>query len=190
MKKARWITKSFLATIMVVLAASSVVAAPVPPPHPPVYGEPMVAFVEPSVSAEAAEKTAFDRVGGGVLTKLAYKVDKHGFAKYDIHIYKDGYDHKVDINAMTGEIYRYEQKMPKMPKYQVGAVRITRKQAEAIALKRSGGGTIVGYKLDLEKTGRAKYDVDIVNNGMKYDFKIDANTGEIFKFKQESIRQY
>lgn len=190
MRKTGLITKSFLGVMMAVFAASFAMAAPVPPPHPPIYGEPAVAFVQPSVSAEAAEKTALDRVRGGVLTKLSYKVDKHGFAKYDIHIYKDGYDHKVDIDAMTGEIYRYEQKMPKMPKYQVGAVRITRKQAEAIALKRAGGGTIVGYKLDLEKTGRAKCDVDIVNNGMKYDFKIDANTGEIFKFKQESIRQY
>ncbi len=35
--------------------------------------------------------------------------------------------------------------------------------------------------------GRWKYDVEVIYNGMEYEFEIDAKTGEILNFESESI---
>ena len=144
----------------------------------------------PQVTPERAEKIAFDKIGGGVLVKLDYKVGKHGPAKYDIHIHKDGQRYKVDVDAMTGDIVKFERKYPKAgPSYPTSAG-ISREKAEQIARDRANGGTIVGYKFDWEKNGRSRYDIEVISNGTKYDFKIDATTGEIYKAKQEPVRRY
>ena len=184
-----------LSLLLSATAALSVEDKPAPPhvSTPPAHARLPRTDVQHVVAPLAAEKIAFDRVGGGVLVKLHYKVDKKGYAKYDVHIYKDGYNHKLDVDAHSGMVVKYEMKMPKhvYAPAPVGPVAVNRQQAEQIALSRSGGGTIVSYKLDYEKkTGRPKYDIHVVAGDYKYDYKIDATTGDVFEMKRKSVRIY
>ncbi len=47
-------------------------------------------------------------------------------------------------------------------------------------------GTI--SEIELEKdNNRAVYEIEIVNEGMEYDLKVDANSGEILKLKEKQV---
>ena len=146
--------------------------------------------LDPSVSPAAAERIAFGEAGEGILVKMEYKVDKRGRAKYDIHIARKQVRHVLEVDAVSGAVSKHDLKRPKQGGADVGPVAVVRGEAERIALQRSGGGAIVSYKLDREKTGRVKYDIEVVNDGVMHEFKIDAETGEVFRYKQENVRKY
>jgi len=178
--------------LLVMVFCGTALAQPKPPGDAPApvgrYGY----HAQAQIAPEAAEKTAFTHVGGGVLTKLHFKVDKRGRAKYDVHIFKDGDMHKLDIDAVNGQILKYEMKAPEMERvdrhYNVG---ISRARAEQIAKERAGGGTVIksDLKYKKKKSGHLRYNIDLVNGDMKYEFKIDAHTGTVYEFEQKNIRR-
>ena len=61
---------------------------------------------------------------------------------------------------------------------------ISEQQAKDIALKEAQGGQITKFKLDKEK-GRMVYEVEVMDGNVEKEFKIDAETGEVIKFKTE-----
>ena len=61
---------------------------------------------------------------------------------------------------------------------------ISEQQAKDIALKEAQGGQITKFKLDREK-GRMVYEVEVMDGNVEKEFKIDAETGEVIKFKTE-----
>ena len=61
---------------------------------------------------------------------------------------------------------------------------ISEQQAKDIALKEAQGGQITKFKLDREN-GRMVYEVEVMDGNVEKEFKIDAETGEVIKFKTE-----
>ena len=61
---------------------------------------------------------------------------------------------------------------------------ISEQQAKDIALKEAQGGQITKFKLDKEN-GRMVYEVEVMDGNVEKEFKIDAETGEVIKFKTE-----
>ncbi|MBR4737807.1 MAG: PepSY domain-containing protein [Rhodocyclaceae bacterium] len=62
---------------------------------------------------------------------------------------------------------------------------ITAQMAKAIALKSAGGGVITDFDYERKKVG-SYYEVEVLNNGVEYEFKIDANTGKILAREVEN----
>lgn len=64
-------------------------------------------------------------------------------------------------------------------------------KAKQIALQRVSGAKetdIIKFKLDYDD-GRQQYEVEIIYNGMEYDCDIDAVSGEVLSWSEESIYQ-
>lgn len=59
---------------------------------------------------------------------------------------------------------------------------ISKKQAEEIALSKSGGGKIVESKLDFED-GRKVYEIDIINGNSKYEMDVCVTDSKIYDYK-------
>ena len=66
---------------------------------------------------------------------------------------------------------------------------ITGERAKQIALAKTGGGTIIEMDWEL-KRGRAQYEIEIINSGVKYKVKL-ASAGDIIEYKEKraSLRE-
>lgn len=62
---------------------------------------------------------------------------------------------------------------------------ITAQLAKTIALKAAGGGVVTDFDYERKKVG-SYYEVEVLNNGVEYEFKIDANTGKILAREVEN----
>ncbi|MBQ7626131.1 MAG: PepSY domain-containing protein [Rhodocyclaceae bacterium] len=62
---------------------------------------------------------------------------------------------------------------------------ITPQQAKNIALSSAGGGQVTDFDLERKKSG-FYYEVEVKNNGVEYEFKIDVATGKILQRKVEN----
>jgi len=56
--------------------------------------------------------------------------------------------------------------------------------AVGIALNATGGGTVTEVEAEFEH-GRAAWKVRIVKDGVRYDVYVDANTGEVIRFRNQ-----
>lgn len=63
--------------------------------------------------------------------------------------------------------------------------RISQQEAEQIALKKVPGATVKKIKLEKDD-GRWQYEGELITDTAEYDFEIDAATGAILKWEQES----
>ena len=48
-------------------------------------------------------------------------------------------------------------------------------------------GTITEMELDMDRN-RAVYEIEIENDGMEYELKVDGNSGEIIKLKEKTFQ--
>jgi len=70
----------------------------------------------------------------------------------------------------------------------LGDTQITFEKAMEIASARVGGGIIKEIEWERKSDGRFLYEIEIYHDGMKYEIKSDAVTGEIINVKKESKR--
>lgn len=63
---------------------------------------------------------------------------------------------------------------------------ISSDKAISIAITEVGGGTVTEVELD-KKNGYSIYEVEVKNGNVKYDFDIDAVTGEVLKKERKTI---
>lgn len=61
---------------------------------------------------------------------------------------------------------------------------ITYEKAKEIALAKVGGGTVTEIELDYEK-GQFVYEIEVKHNRVEHELVIDAETGEIVKYKTD-----
>ena len=61
---------------------------------------------------------------------------------------------------------------------------ISAEQAQQIALAHAGGGHITEFDYERGIYG-AYYEIEVKNNGVEYEFKIDASSGNVFRTKVE-----
>lgn len=159
------------------------------------------------LTLEEAQEIALKEVSGKVLK--AHEDSDDGVSYYDFTIVTDSEKYEVEVDANSGKII----KMEKDDDY-VGndtsnntngnvnsnnennnsntngntntntQATITAEQAQQKAMERVGGGYLVKCELDHDD-GVLKYEIEIKNGNKEYDVDIDANTGEVLKFKEE-----
>lgn len=70
-----------------------------------------------------------------------------------------------------------------------GSDGISLEQAMAVALEKTGGGTVVKSEVDRKKHGRIEYEFKIINNGVKYEVEVDSS-GVIRDFERKTGSYY
>ncbi|MBM7563042.1 PepSY domain-containing protein, partial [Fusibacter tunisiensis] len=139
------------------------------------------------ISAEEARKIALNRVNG---TIVEFEQDDDD---YEIEIELDGKEYKIEINAYTGEIIKFEMDDiddddddddaddDDDDRDDQNRNRISAEEARKIALNRVNG-TIAEFEQDDDD-----YEIEIELDGKEYKIEINAYTGEIIKFEMDDI---
>ena len=111
---------------------------------------------------------------------------ENGRMVYEGEIYYNGQEYEFDIDAVTGDIVKWKvDEISNNSGYIKNNVNnsqtITMEKAKSIALAQVPGANQSHFgKIDLDYDhGRAVYEIEIFYNNSKYEFDIDASTGEI-----------
>ena len=111
---------------------------------------------------------------------------ENGRMVYEGEIYYNGQEYEFDIDAVTGDIVKWKvDGVPNNSGYVNNNVNnsqtITMEKAKSIALAQVPGANESHFgEIDLDHDhGRTVYEIEIFYNNSKYEFDIDASTGEI-----------
>ncbi len=118
-------------------------------------------------------------------TKLDYD---DGREEYDIEFLSDDYEYEYEIDSQSGAVLSNSKEARKRQTISAAEGRLTLDDAKNAALDHAGvsasGATFTKTKLDYDD-GREEYDIKFYVGGWKYEYTIDAVTGEIIEFDIE-----
>ena len=111
---------------------------------------------------------------------------ENGRMVYEGEIYYNGQEYEFDIDAVTGDIVKWKvdgvlNNSGYVNNNVNNSQTITMEKAKSIALAQVPGANQSHFgKIELDHDhGRAVYEIEIFYNNSKYEFDIDASTGEI-----------
>ena len=111
---------------------------------------------------------------------------ENGRMVYEGEIYYNRQEYEFDIDAVTGDIVKWKvdgvsNNSAYISRNVNNSQTITMEKAKSIALAQVPGANQSHFgKIDLDYDhGRAVYEIEIFYNNSKYEFDIDASTGEI-----------
>ena len=138
-----------------------------------------------AISEQQAKDIVKKEAPNGQITK--FKLDReNGRMVYEGEIYYNGQEYEFDIDAVTGDIVKWKvDEISNNSGYIKNNVNnsqtITMEKAKSIALAQVPGANQSHFgKIELDHDhGRAVYEIEIFYNNSKYEFDIDASTGEI-----------
>ena len=109
-----------------------------------------------------------------------------GVEIYNIEFSFENKEFDYEINAITGEIIEFDEDTKN---YDINTnYKITQSQAQEIALKDANlkADQVFFDKIDIDiKNNTPAYEIEFKHNNKGYDYKIDANTGEIISKSQD-----
>ncbi len=144
------------------------------------------------ISRKEAEKIALEKVQGEIIKLELDDLYDDDRPEYEIKILSDGVKYEIKMDAYTGEIIEFERDddwddwddMDDRDDHRDDDMddrdkaRISADQAKTIALRLTGGGTIVEFESDDDE-----YEVEVKAKGKKYKIEIDAYTGKIIEYE-------
>ncbi len=115
-----------------------------------------------------------------------------GIQEYEVDFYADGKEYDYDIDAATGEIRTKDMDVDDDFKWKTSSsssdASISEAEARKIALKKVSGASENDVRLHLDNDdGKKVYEGSIIYNEREYDFEIDADSGAILEWEEESI---
>ena len=147
------------------------------------------------IDQETALKAALDHAGleSGQISRLEVERDyDHGQAVYEIS-FRDPQEQEYEyqIDALTGEILSYDFDMKggrRNRGTEASGSMLTEDQVREKVLARVPGASAEDVFLRLEQDdGRMEYDGTLVYQGMEYEFKIDAYSGDIREWEADKL---
>ena len=109
-----------------------------------------------------------------------------GVEIYNIEFSFKNKEFDYEINAITGEIIEFDEDIKN---YDINTnYKITQSQAQEIALKDANlkADQVFFDKINIDiKNNTPAYEIEFKHNNKEYDYKIDANTGEIISKSQD-----
>lgn len=133
----------------------------------------MQAMASGLITKSQAEQDALNAVGGGQVDQ-AYREKEMGKLVWSVDITGATNEYEVWVDVHSGNILRIITQPLSPTKL------ISKHQAEQIALKAVGGGTVVQAQRDQWK-GHQIWDITVTKPGWEYDVYVDAHTGAVLK---------
>ena len=151
------------------------------------------AFANTQISVEKAKEIVLNHAN--ITDKNVFFSDveldtSHGRTEYEIEFFSNNKEYDYEIDAMSGKVTSFSQKMQKKHSTQNNSTStyIGDAKAKEIALKHAKLTTaqIKHFNIKFEKdNGEAVYDVDLYTDNAKYEYEIDAITGMVIEFGKE-----
>ena len=155
------------------------------------------------ITPERAQQIALAQTGGGQIVLLVHSGGGPN-QFYKIEVVNNNTRYHLQIDAFNGSLHKFVQNRqggggapivvtppanaatPVIPpSIATGTAPLTRDQALALAQQMTNGGTVVESKTEIKKYGQTIHEFELINNGVKYEIDIDADTGNILEFTQK-----
>src|SRR5690554_3976451 len=138
------------------------------------------------ITRERAIEIALTRAGSGFsVSEVEFDDDDDDdddTPEYEIELRSSTQEIEVEINAITGEITKWEVETFRTESNSNSTL-ITRERAIAIAREKIGSSPVLEeFELD-EDDDRMIYELEFNDGEIEYDFEIDAVSGEIVEFE-------
>lgn len=120
--------------------------------------------------------------------RIKFSVDD-GVQEYEVDFYSDNKEYSYDIHAVNGKILSKDTEI----KYGFGSAAstdatISIEEARQTALSKVPGATANDIHIYLDSDdGQLLYEGSIYYNQRQYEFEIDARTGQLYSWEEESI---
>lgn len=145
------------------------------------------------ISVDEAKSAAYAHAGVSASDVVYVETDfdsEHGVMVYEVEFYAGNVEYEYDINAQTGEVVKYAQQNTgtSIPSGTVSGDYIGETAAKEAALSHAGvsEADVCWLKADFDSDdGIYLYELEFAANGVKYDYDVNALTGDIVKFEQE-----
>ena len=153
-------------------------------------------FGQEYISLDKAKEIAAAHAGVALQNAIFDDRDldlERGVAVYELEFYADGVEYEYDIDAVSGKILKYKQDDKKVqdPTADTGinnSELITEERAKQIILEHAGvsveNALFREFKLDRDD-GRYEYEAEFAVGNVKYEYEINAVSGEIIKHEVE-----
>lgn len=143
------------------------------------------------ITEQRAKEIALEHAGvssGDVTAMRVKKEMDDGVWKYDVEFYVQNKEYDYEIKAADGSILSVDYDVEDDFATNANSAKISQEQAAQTALARVSGASMENLTIHYEMDdGRAMYEGKIIYNEKEYEFDIDANTGEIISWEEESI---
>ncbi len=147
------------------------------------------------ITIQKARDTAMDRVPNSTIARTEFSQSGGSGAGAYTMIMVDGTNRfNVTVDARSGQITKVDQnpiisttKPANMPASQtMPEAKITPERAMQLASQRVQGGHVVEVDQAMSNN-RAVYNIEMVSDTSKVDMKMDADTGEILSYDEQSM---
>lgn len=150
-----------------------------------------------TVGKDSAKEIALAHAGFSeaevTLQKVALDRDD-GRNEYEIEFRKDGVKYEYEIDARSGEIISYDKDGKKASVTDADGspatvTAITAEEAKTAALAHAGlnASEVSFTKVKLDRDdGRNEYEIEFRKDNVKYEYEIDAESGEILSYDRET----
>ena len=134
-----------------------------------------------TMSKNECKKLALKKVKKATVISLTEKIDD-GFTVYKVTLKKGNKKYKLEYLAEGRKLIEYERELTK--KADSGKGYISGKKAQEIALSKVTGGQVVKCKLETDD-GIPEYEIEILADGIEYEFTIHAESGKILEMEAD-----
>ena len=112
-----------------------------------------------------------------------------GVQEYEVEFYSDSQEYDYEIDAVTGKITSKDMEIDNdFGRYATENVAISIEDAKQIALDKVAGATEQDIHIVLDSDdGQLLYEGTIFYAQMEYEFEIDAQSGRIWSWEEESV---
>lgn len=134
------------------------------------------------ITMQQAKEIALAEVDGTITS--AELDEDNGRSYFEIDINDGTYEYEFEIDAATGKVVDFEKEFKKEHVQQEAGTLLSEEEALAIAKEKAPDATLKEIELEQEK-GWQIYDIELMDGNVKYEFEIDAATGEVIDFEKE-----
>lgn len=144
------------------------------------------------ITEEEAKKAALDDAGVAEtdVANIRVQLDEDdGIWQYEVDFYAGDKEYDYDIGAEDGTIRSKDQDIDDdFGKRASGNAGVTEEEAKEIALAKVAGATDENIRIHLDSDdGKSVYEGSIIYNEREYDFEIDAETGSVMEWEEDSV---
>lgn len=144
-----------------------------------------------TVTDETAKTIALEQAGITEADTIALTVKTDyddGVSVYEVDIYTADMDYDYEISTTDGTVlHASSEACDKLENISITAA-VTPEQAQEIILAKVSGATADNLRIKAEyDDGQYIYEGEVIYNNMSYEFELDAQTGNILEWSQETL---
>lgn len=112
-----------------------------------------------------------------------------GVQQYEVEFYADGNEYDYEVDAASGNILSKKKELED-DREKVGSsnTAVTEEQARKIALEKVPGAGEKDIRIHQDTDdGKVVYEGSVVYQEKKYEFEIDADSGKLLEWEEESV---